>query len=168
MTALLLFSVLTSGLESAEYLAVAERDVIRPLYLHLGNDRQSDVIRSELNRDQPWFNIQRKAITKRHRLIVDDDARLFPTWRFNRNLPKERFKPGSFSASGTFMLSLRSIAEIDRWENAYDVGGSRLVIEGGELRFLTQFDRLAFPPDFSAEENEIRVRIILRDASRKR
>jgi hypothetical protein len=85
------------------------------LRLHLGTDQHSAIIRSELACDHPWFVRHRLAIQSRYRLTVDDEARLFPTWQISAG-PRETFRPGSFAASGTFILALKSITDIDRWE----------------------------------------------------
>lgn len=88
------------------------------LTVHLGRDRNSAVFRSELGRHDAWSIEHRLAIGRTHRLLVDDDEFSRPTYQIGsgQRLP---FPRGACAASGTAMLTLRSIAETDAWEREY-------------------------------------------------
>lgn len=80
--------------------------------LHLGIDKQSKIIRSELENGDPWFLEQRRIIFLKHNVIITDDEFREPTWQISSQ-QRTKFLPGTFRASGTFILSLRSIIEQD-------------------------------------------------------
>lgn len=86
------------------------------LRIHLGKDRESAIIRSELARQQPYFLAKRLFVEANYRLIVDEDANDRPSYQFGRGGERTFFRPGSFRSSGCFMRALESIAEVDRYE----------------------------------------------------
>jgi hypothetical protein len=80
--------------------------------IHLGIDKQSEIIRSELANSHEWFVEQRIAILTKYNVILLDDEFKEPTWEIS-SYKRQRFLTGTFRASGTFILSLRSIIEED-------------------------------------------------------
>ncbi len=87
-----------------------------PLKIHLGRDHRSAVARSELGNMHEWFWEKRLKIEAGYRLIIDEDSLDCPTYQIGRGDDRHQFPAGAFVASGTFMLTLLSIAMVDQWE----------------------------------------------------
>lgn len=122
------------------------------LRLHLGTDHQSRVIESELrNRDQ-WFVEHRLNVERHFRIMIDHDARLFPTYQIGYGGDRERFRPGTFIGSGTFLLALESLAEIDAWEREFPESIWRIDEETHEYGAVR--DRRTRPESFPPEVRE--------------
>lgn len=90
------------------------------LKLHVGAGRESDIIRSELNRSDPWFLSHKIAIGTHYRIeIIESLFKSRPQFQIGRGGERIDFPPGSFSASGSFTRTLRSVVDSDRWERDY-------------------------------------------------
>ena len=112
MYAALLFAVLTGPRLQAPRPTLEIR-------IHVGNGRESSVIRSELNCDHEWFLSKRLRIENAYRLmLVDDLFKSRPTYQIGKGDARHDFAPGAFAASGSFMATLESVAAIDAWERA--------------------------------------------------
>lgn len=86
------------------------------LTAHLGNDWRSRIARHELTCEHEWFAHRRLLIGRHYRIAFDEQALSEPTYQIGRGDEGEKLRPGTFSASGTFILTLESIAARDHWE----------------------------------------------------
>lgn len=96
------------------------------LRVHVGRSRESAVVRSELSRDQEWFLARRLAISVNYRIeLIEDLYDQRPCYQIGKGDERHEFPPGTFTGSGTFLLTLSSVAKIDHWEreNPYLAGG---------------------------------------------
>jgi len=86
------------------------------IVVHLGRDHRSAIVNSELHNPHPFFKSIRAEIEQQYNLSTDDEALDEPTYSIGRGGERLKFRPGSFTSSGTFLLALKSIADIDHWE----------------------------------------------------
>ncbi len=90
------------------------------LRIHVGAGRESDIIRSELARDHLWFAGRRAVIEQRYRIVlVDDGYRSRPWFQIGKADERREFASGAFASSGSFMLTIKSLTDIDQWERAF-------------------------------------------------
>jgi hypothetical protein len=124
------------------------------LTIHLGRDRDSRIIRSELSRQEPYFLEKRLRVETSYRLTVDEEANDRPSYQIGRG-DREFFRRGSFRASGCFMAALASIVECDRYERENDDGWSNVngVLGYDRRRIIERENRrpVPWPPLAPAE-----------------
>ena len=93
--------------------------------LHLGDTRDAQIVRSELGRPH-WYFLSRQLQIRRHYQIMVSET-LYkgrPAWQIGRVNGRGQFRggeiteflPGTFSASGSFMKALKSVAVQDQWD----------------------------------------------------
>ncbi len=87
--------------------------------VHLGHDKKSFIAARELKNPHHFFKSLRHDIETHYRLVTDDEAFDEPTYSIGRGGTRMKFRSGSFGGSGAFLLSLKSIADIDQWERHY-------------------------------------------------
>jgi len=116
------------------------------LRIHCGRDFSSQVIKSELSRLEPYFLEKWQFIESHYRLELDDDANLEPTYSIGRGGSRERFRPGTFRCSGTFIRSLESLCELDQWERRQGDSGTYMQIDGSWVTFTEIHKPVPYPP----------------------
>ena len=89
------------------------------LTIHLGTDRRSEIIRSELRNPHQYFLAKRLKIQHRYDIRVDDDAYREPTYQIGRGGERLTFPRGAFNGSGCFLRTLEAITDRDQWEREY-------------------------------------------------
>lgn len=110
MTSLLLAIAVLTGPPAPSQSTLALR-------IHVGSGHESAVIRSELARHDEWFWTRRLRIEANYRLVlVEDLYRHRPCYQIGTGDAPHEFRPGTFSASGTFTRALLSIAENDQFD----------------------------------------------------
>ncbi len=76
-------------------------------------------MRSELSRIDAWFLAHRIAVEANYRIVLIEDLyKSRPSYQFGTGDDRHEFPPGSFSASGSFSKTLRSIADCHAWDRA--------------------------------------------------
>lgn len=110
MTAILLLACLIGPLPEAS--------PSLKLIIHVdAKSRESQIVRSELARDHLWFSTKRYIIEQHYKIEVKEDLyNARPSYQIGKADDRHEFPPGTFSASGTFMLTLKSITDIDQFE----------------------------------------------------
>lgn len=96
------------------------------LRLHLGRTQESAVVRSELARDHEWFLTRRLAIEAHYRIVLIEDLYSGrPSYQIGTGDERHEFPAGAFTCSGAFMLTLKSVADGDKWDrqNPFDPTG---------------------------------------------
>ena len=112
MNALILCAVLCGPLPEAQ-------PSLR-LIIHVGQGRESDVVRQELRRPDPWFAGRRAMIEQHYRIEVKETLyRSRPQYQIGKGDEKHDFPPGTFSCAGSFTRTIESLTDsdqYDRWE----------------------------------------------------
>ena len=85
--------------------------------VHVGNGRESAMIRAEMQRQELYFLAKRAYVEQHYRIeIVESQYKLRPRWQIGKAGDKQEFPAGTFNAAGSFMRTLESIAEQDQYD----------------------------------------------------
>src|SRR4029077_7491281 len=110
-------------------------------------DTRSRIARAELSREHHWWLWKRFAIEQRYRIVVDDTEFDHPSYQIGSGDERRRFAPGSFAASGSFMLTLHSLCAVDTWERSLPQIDVRQRADGSWSRERDQKNKPeVFPP----------------------
>lgn len=88
------------------------------LIVHIdAKSREGRIVESELSREHLWFASRRYFIGQNYRIEVRDDVfKSRACYQIGTADERHEFPQGTFSASGSFIRTLESIADIDQWE----------------------------------------------------
>lgn len=87
------------------------------LRIHLGDNRESRIVRAELQREELYFLEKLASVRIYYRIeLVESLKRSRPMWQIGKSGELQAFPPGTFNATGTFTRTLVSIAEQDQFE----------------------------------------------------
>lgn len=111
------------------------------LIVHVGTGRESDIVRSELKRDELWFLSKRWQIEQHYKIEVRESIfKGRPAYQIGTADDRHEFRPGTFSCAGSFTRALQSIAEMDQWERRapdqyYGLYGAEIIQPSKPIEF---------------------------------